>query len=199
MLAHRTRTSLGRLNRLFSTVTPESLAGTAPYHEATVFLHTRFSPTTYPKKVPSKLQRTLQLYATQWSGLIYQSWSPEQKVHEQFLHSEKAEWDDERGEVYVATAFSRSRGKLEVPQILLQNLDEVNELLRVHASPLTSPRKSLPTEGPVHLYVCTHAERDCRCGETGTHVFEALRDEVKRRNLHQLVKVACTGHVGGHK
>ncbi|KAK7691494.1 hypothetical protein QCA50_004893 [Cerrena zonata] len=196
----KTKVSLRQFLRPFSTtVSPksEALSGTVPYHEAAVFLHTRFSPLTYPKKVPSKLQRTLQLYATQWSGVVYQSWSPEQRVHDQFVNSEKAEWDDERGEVYAATAFSRFRGKLEVPEISLQNLDEVNELLKSHASPLNSHDSSI--NGPVHLYVCTHAERDCRCGQTGTQVFEALRDEVKKRDLAQKVKIAGTGHVGGHK
>lgn len=200
MFASKIKTSIRPLNRVFSTTVisrSESLAGTAPYHEAAVFLHTRFSPVTYPKKVPSKLQRTLQLYATQWSGVVYQSWSPEQKVHERSISSEKAEWDDDRGEIYTATAFSRYRGRLELPEISMQNLDEVNEMLKSHASPLT-PHNASPDD-PVHLYVCMHAERDCRCGDTGTQVFEALRAEVERRNLGGQIKVAGTGHVGGHK
>ncbi|KZO90792.1 hypothetical protein CALVIDRAFT_467097, partial [Calocera viscosa TUFC12733] len=48
-----------------------------------------------------------------------------------------------------------------------------------------------------HLYVCTHAARDCRCGETGGAVFRALLAEVAGRKRED-VKVREISHVGGH-
>jgi len=52
---------------------------------------------------------------------------------------------------------------------------------------------------PLHIYVCTHAARDCRCGDIGSSVAEAFRKEIDRRGLTSLVKLGETGHVGGHK
>ncbi|CAL1710983.1 unnamed protein product [Somion occarium] len=194
------KSTIGQLSRSLATSsTAAVIAGTAPYHEAIVFLHTRFPPTSYPKVVPSKLQRTLQLHATQWRGLINFSWSPEKSVHERFASSDTAEWDSEdTEEVYNATAFSRSRGRLELREVSLQNLNEVESKLKTHALP-ADPPAPVNLHDPIHLYVCTHAERDCRCGTTGVQVFEALRKEVFRRHLTQQVKVASVGHVGGHK
>ena len=51
----------------------------------------------------------------------------------------------------------------------------------------------------LHLYVCTHGARDCRCGNTGGAVYEALRIEVAKRGLTDQVLVGSVGHVGGHK
>jgi len=57
-----------------------------------------------------------------------------------------------------------------------------------------------PTDGDsVRVYVCTHGARDCRCGKIGGQVAQTLREEIDRRNLSSLIKLAETSHVGGHK
>jgi hypothetical protein len=83
----------------------------------------------------------------------------------------------------------------------LENLDEVEEKLRKHADG-TLPEAA--TE-EIHLYVCTHGARDCRCGNIGRDVVKALREEVKERmkqdpsGLVNRIKIGEVGHVGGHQ
>ncbi|KAI0628520.1 hypothetical protein C8Q77DRAFT_1035683, partial [Trametes polyzona] len=52
----------------------------------------------------------------------------------------------------------------------------------------------------LHLYVCTHGARDCRCGEGGGEVRRALRRELAKRGLGaEDVVLGEVAHVGGHK
>jgi len=71
--------------------------------------------------------------------------------------------------------------------------------------------KDAPTlvEDPrrVHLYICTHAAVDCRCGEKGPLLVEELRRAAillkekgaLKDSYWQDVRIMETGHVGGHK
>lgn len=103
-----------------------------------------------------------------------------------------------------ATAFSAAGGRLEIPRITIENVDEIEEKLRRHAEGRLGV--ATPAEDDeVHLYVCTHGARDCRCGTTGGQVFKALQEEVARRTALDpqgaisRVKVGAVGHVGGHQ
>ena len=90
---------------------------------------------------------------------------------------------------------------MEVPEISLENLDEVEGKLRMHAEGALV--QELPEE--IHMYVCTHGARDCRCGTIGGDVARALREEVARRvemdssGVVSRVVVGEVGHVGGHQ
>jgi len=86
----------------------------------------------------------------------------------------------------------------------MSELDKVNEELRRHASPPTDGEGALESQAPgldglIHLYVCTHGQRDCRCRDTGGAVYEALVRGVESRGLSDKVKVGGVAHVGGHK
>ncbi|KAJ3481404.1 hypothetical protein NLI96_g7680 [Meripilus lineatus] len=186
------------LLRSFSTPTSASLAGTVPFHDSYVLLHTRQPPSSYPGRVKSRLQRTLQLLATQWGGVVNFSWSPEQQALTQG-DAAKPEWENGDEEAYRATAFSAYNGTLDIPEVNMRNVEEVNALLSAHAYPSKSPSSLSASSPTLHLYVCTHGERDCRCGDTGGKVYEALRREVKDRGLWERVHVAGVGHVSGHK
>ncbi|KAI0339298.1 hypothetical protein BDW22DRAFT_1336466 [Trametopsis cervina] len=174
----------------------EELAGTAPSHTSYILLNTRIPPSSFPSRISSKLQRTLQLHTTRWGGLVNFAWSPETPSEES---SNTPEWDPRHDgeERYSAVAFSHYNGALEIPEVNLRNVEEVAGRLRDHAS-VQSGLASKDND-TIHLYVCTHGERDCRCGETGGEVYTALREEVQRRALSDVVKVGAVGHVGGHK
>ena len=58
----------------------ESIAGTAPFHNAYIFLHTRLPPPSYPARVSSALQRTLQRATLRFGGYVNFAWAPEQRV-----------------------------------------------------------------------------------------------------------------------
>ncbi|KAI0916226.1 hypothetical protein AcV5_003222 [Taiwanofungus camphoratus] len=185
--------------RLFSaTALKQSLTGTVAHHNSYVLLHTHRTPIEYPPKVQSQLLRALTLKARGWGGLVNLSWAQNQDVHPEYKGVGSEE--DRGSEVYRATAFSVHNGQLDVPEVSMASLDSVAEQLEAHA---LSNDRSVPTSSKdsakLHLYVCTHGPRDCRCGETGGEVFAALQREIEKRGLDDQVMVGSVGHVGGHK
>ncbi|KAH9950727.1 Sucrase/ferredoxin-like-domain-containing protein [Amylocystis lapponica] len=189
--AHLQRT---RCSRSFAATAAHSssLAGTVPHHQSYILLHTHRPPAEYPSKPKSPLQRALLLKTAQWGGIVNFSWSEDQPVHPGFtgLGAESGE-----PEKYSATLFSANGGQLGLPEVSLANLDAVERQLREYA--LRPREQERPAR--LHLYVCTHGERDCRCGETGGEVHRALRAEVAKRGIGHRVMVGHVGHVGGHK
>jgi len=127
------------------------------------------------------LQRALQLRASKWGGIVNFSWF---------------EGGDHNADVsQEATAFSALGGRLELENLVLEDVDSVDAVLREHAEGLHPSRPDEDTE--IHLYVCTHGERDCRCGDMGGKVVSALKKEIKERGAR--VRIREVGHVGGHQ
>ncbi|KAH7926571.1 hypothetical protein BV22DRAFT_1008760 [Leucogyrophana mollusca] len=173
------------------------LPGTAPSHRSYIFLHTPQPPSDYAAKISTPVQRALLLKAVKWGGSVNFSWSKEQPAIPARPPGE------EKLQEYYLTAFSSTRGCLEIPNVSLTNADEVEARLREHVEPAEDIAASSSQD--IHLYVCTHGARDCRCGDTGGAVVKAILEELqKRRELDPVgpshrVKVAEVGHVGGHK
>lgn len=184
--------------RAYSTAS-DTLAGTVAYHTAYILLHTHTPPPSFPSRVSSKVQRSLQLQTARWGGLVNHAWHPDETTTARGPE-QQPEWEMGPNEAYRVTAFSVARGRIEIPQVSLKNVAEVAAALRAHADPATEPGYAAAHEdGKVYLYVCTHGERDCRCGETGGAVFDAVRRGVKELGLAETVKVGGVGYVGGHK
>ena len=177
---------------------PKQLAGTAPVHCCYVFLHTPQPPSVYPAKYTTPVQRKLLLATAPWGGAVNFAWSASQPVHP----PPPAEAD---AQTYHLTAFSSARGKLEIEAVSLANVEDVGNALRVHVEPPTPGASSTSPSDDLHLYVCTHGARDCRCGSTGGAVACTIRAELyRRRQRHPSdastrIKLAEVGHVGGHK
>ena len=172
----------------------DTLPGTVAYHNTYIMLHTRTPPPSFPARVQSKLQRALQLRTSRWGGIVNHAWLPEDSEP-----GATPEWDDPTHESYRVSVFSTSRGFLEIPRVSMENLDEVAAVLQHHSEkPLREPVDVVATS-PLYFYVCTHGERDCRCGETGGAVFDALREGIDKRGYGDIMKVGALGHVGGHK
>ncbi|KAF8548729.1 hypothetical protein OG21DRAFT_1515998 [Imleria badia] len=189
--------------RSLSTTDPapdsEQLAGTAPAHRCYVFLHTPQPPSAYPAKYTTPIQRKLLLATAPWGGAVNFAWSPSQPVHP---HPP----GEEHPQTYHLTAFSSARGKLEIEAVSLANVEDVAKALRTHVEPPTVD--DVPSTSPsddLHLYVCTHGARDCRCGDTGGAVARTIRAELERRRQRHAfdpstrIKLAEVAHVGGHK
>lgn len=207
LLPHRTLCRLlatGTSPALPPSICSDRLAGTVPSHSCYILLHNARSPAAYPRVVESALLRALQLRAVKFRGLVNFAW------REEFgrLGSVQASKREDGGEdeAYVATVFAAGRGRLDLPRVELANLDEVEVAIRAHAL----EGKLLSTEDAqgdeVHIYVCTHGARDCRCGQTGGAVVSALREELRKRQswppgdiLSSRIKIGEVGHVGGHK
>lgn len=196
--AHLPRIRQCATSRSFaSTARVQSLAGTAPHHTSYVLLHTHRPPKDYPPKSKSPLLRALMQRTLPWGGLVNFSWSRSQAVHPDY----NGLGEEEGEEVYRATAFSRTTGRLDVSEVSLANVDTVAEELRAHALSGDHGPPSAPAVDPgkLHLYVCTHGQRDCRCGEGGVKVAEALRKEVQKRGMEEDIMLGEVAHVGGHK
>jgi hypothetical protein len=171
-----------RYLRALSTEVHKPLYGTVPSHSSYVFLRSNEPPSEFPVKISSAVQRELQLRTIKLGTIVNFAWTGER----QNLPTDKT----------AATIFSKSGGRLEIPVVSLENMNDVEEKLKEHVQRETVVPE---TEEEIHLYVCTHGARDCRCGERGGQVVRFLRDEVTRRNLGHRIKVREVGHVGGHK
>ena len=176
----------------------EQLAGTVPAHRCYVFLHTFQPPSAYPAKYTTAVQRKLLLAIAPWGGTVNFAWSPSQPAHPLSTTGEDAQ-------TYYLAAFSSTRGKLEIEAVSLANAEDVGRALRAHVEPLAADAPSVKLSDDIHLYVCTHGARDCRCGDTGGAVARAIRAELNRRQQRNAsdpstrVKLAQVAHVGGHK
>lgn len=181
----------------------ESIAGTVVPHSTYLWLHSRTPVSAFPTRVQSPLVKNLQLKARDWDGLVNFSWSSGQSVHPS--SPDLATQDlSQVHEVYHATAYSRNGLRLEIPSITLESADAVraalSSLTSRHGDGLTTD-----VDKTVHLYVCTHGARDCRCGDTGGAVAQAIREELDSRRTRDKsgrwaqVRVREVAHIGGHK
>ena len=163
------------------------LAGTTPFHNYYVMLHSRNPPREFPRVISSPVQKALQLALTPSGGLVNFSWSPQQSLSPPSPHFDEV--------VHSATAFSKAGTVIELEGLSLFNIQEAVQRV---TSPCSTVRH-INAARPLYIYVCTHAARDCRCGDTGGLVAAAFRKEIEQRELTSLVKLGETGHVGGHK
>ncbi|KIK98615.1 hypothetical protein PAXRUDRAFT_823659 [Paxillus rubicundulus Ve08.2h10] len=200
----KTSVRLRRLpSRALSTATSTSdLPGTAAVHRCYVFLHTPQPPSEYPAKYATSVQRKLLVDAMKWAGSVNFSWSEEQTSYPLRPAGE------EDKQLFYLTAFSGTRGKLEIPEASLANVEEVGRLLREHVEPPLAKGnlETTPSSSDnIHLYVCTHGARDCRCGDMGGAVARAIRNELHRRRQtnpsdpSSRIRLAEVAHVGGHQ
>ncbi|KAN0008534.1 hypothetical protein ACTFIU_009258 [Dictyostelium citrinum] len=49
------------------------------------------------------------------------------------------------------------------------------------------------------IFICTHKQKDQRCGYCGPILVDQLKDQIKERSLEKEIQVFGTSHVGGHK
>ncbi|KAK5574414.1 hypothetical protein RB653_009689 [Dictyostelium firmibasis] len=50
-----------------------------------------------------------------------------------------------------------------------------------------------------YIFICTHKQKDQRCGYCGPILVDQLRDQINQRGLEKEIQVFGTSHVGGHK
>jgi hypothetical protein len=175
------------------------LAGTVPLHQAYILLHGSDSPRSFPSRVTSPLLVALRQYALRWSALVNVAWVPPSNSIRPISITPG---DSQDTEVYSLQAFARGCAGLQIPSVTMDNLDEVCSRL---CNYIERPSTEVVHSGDLNLYVCTHGARDCRCGEWGSKVADALRIEIHRRKemeptgKYSRVVVGEVGHVGGHQ
>ncbi|KAJ7100723.1 Sucrase/ferredoxin-like-domain-containing protein [Mycena belliarum] len=174
-----------RLSSVLST-RPE-LHGSVAYHRSYILLNSPAPPMSLPARFSTPMQKALQLQTARWGGMVNFAWTGMPGGSEDSTS---------------VTAFSALGGRIHFPTLSLSNVDEVAAALMRHG---TVPSRVLNNDGEIQMYVCTHGERDCRCGDMGGKVFQALRAELDRRLLAdpdgsaKRVTLGEVSHVGGHK
>ncbi|KAJ8076952.1 hypothetical protein PM082_001375 [Marasmius tenuissimus] len=177
----------------FNTSNEGTIAGTAPSYRCYVFLHSSIPPSAFPAKFMTPLQRELQLRVLQWGGFV--NWA--------YYGPDSSGVDPTQGHgdaTLTATAFTSFGERINVPELSRSTLDEVDGTLRRRVE---QPSRKMSMD-QIHLLVCTHMARDCRCGDLGGAYVRALRAEVEKRKkqddqLYSRVKIGEVGHVGQHK
>jgi len=179
----------------------DGLAGTVPFHQAYILLHGHQPPRSFPSRITSPLLEALRQRALRWSALVNVAWVPPNGIGSIPIFSE----DVTNGtETYSLLAFSRDRARLQVSSVSMDNLEDVCARLNDFMGH-PGPTEGVVGPDEVYLYVCTHGARDCRCGEWGSKVADALREEILKRRLseptgkHSRIVVGEVGHVGGHQ
>ncbi|KAJ7601040.1 Sucrase/ferredoxin-like-domain-containing protein [Mycena floridula] len=177
--------------RFYSTA-PKSIIGTTPVHSSYIFLHSPAPPHQFPSRMQTTVSMALLSRSLGFGGLVNWSWfgtNPPKSV----------EMEDSSS-TYSATAFSAA-GRLVIPELSLDNLEQVSSRLADHAQALAKPWSQSET---VDIYVCTHGARECFCGSVGGEVVKALQEQIRQRRqldpsgpIHR-IRVGEIGHVGGH-
>lgn len=170
------------LARALTTDAVKPLYGTVSSHSCYIFLRSNEPPSAFPVKVSTRIQRELLLRTMKLGAIVNFAWTGEPS-------------NLPEGEA-SATMFSSKGGRLEIPHITLENMNDVEARVKAHIEKETVEDG---TDEQINLYVCTHGARDCRCGEHGGEFARALREETERRSLGNQVKVCEVGHVGGHR
>ncbi|KIL55740.1 hypothetical protein M378DRAFT_63694, partial [Amanita muscaria Koide BX008] len=171
------------------------LRGTVQPRDAYILLHTPPINPHRPRGPESQVHKRLQVAALKWGGVS------------NLLHDRSG--DNEGGENYSATVFSKN-GRLEIPQVTLSNMEQVEETIRqfaigdYHSSSEDSGIGNEPDE--VHILICTHMARDCRCGVRGGAFARTVHEQIVQRGLFigdgekkVRLRLGEVGHVGGHQ
>ncbi|KAM6497652.1 Sucrase/ferredoxin-like domain containing protein [Amanita muscaria] len=194
-----------------------SLRGTVQQHNAYILLHTppNKPPPTFPPRGPeSKVHKRLQVAALKWGGVVNWVWHPPATSpcsNPNSTAHDAVEPPDEDGENYSATVFSKN-GRLEIPQVTLSNMEQVEDRIRQFAIEDSSSSESVANSGighepdEVHMLICTHMARDCRCGVRGGAFARTVHEQIVQRGLFLgdgekkvRLKLGEVGHVGGHQ
>ncbi|KAI0277081.1 hypothetical protein BGY98DRAFT_982394 [Russula aff. rugulosa BPL654] len=169
-----------------------SLAGTVPAHKAYILLHGQHSPRAFPSRLASPLLTALRQHALRWSALINVAWVPPNGGGHVSNLSEE-ETDDT--ETYGLLAFASNRRRLSIPSVSMDNFEDTCVQLNNY---MEQPSTGVVDPYGLHLVYC-------RCGEWGSKVADAFREEIfKRRQTdptgqYSWIVMGEVGHVGGHQ
>lgn len=164
------------------------IAGTVGPHSSYLFLRAPTPPPDFPSKMTSPLYNLLLLKLPPLGCAVNWVWYGDEA-------GKRLGGKDGAGVLFTTDDTGKPA------EVVLDKLDEgnVEDIVELVSRPApTSTSKS----DDVHLLVCTHAARDCRCGDIGGPFADALREEIKKRvsaGEKRNVWVGETGHVGGHK
>ena len=175
------------------------VTGTVPHHDFLLVLNTKLPPNTWPARLEmsSPLLSELQQKVKKLGGLVNFAYEGTDD------YQPAADWEKSTSqkEEYSGLLYMRgSTSPVAFPRVTLGAV--MAELFQHKQTQLESP------DPPVlDFYVCTHGNRDCKCGDIGGEFVDRLHYEVARlpanvrfgEDGNPLIRVREIGHVGGHK
>ena len=202
--------------------------GTVPFHETLAIVHTDIPPTNWPSKVQPvlPLYPELQAYARNFHGIVNVAYFPNTSSRaglKSFPSAASSSPDSPLDSTrstgnpalpkaaecsHQVTMFAGGNKVIEFPRVRLQDAERVyRDLYRglldeVPVSGLGAIVKAPSNNyGVSHIFVCTHAARDCRCGTTGVDVFNAISNAIAGHPAWSRlgIQMGEVAHVGGHK
>ncbi|KAK7045714.1 hypothetical protein VNI00_007547 [Paramarasmius palmivorus] len=172
-----------------------SIAGTAPSYRSAIYLHSSVPPSAFPAKVKTPVSQELQLRLIKQGGFVNWVWYGDGSSG-----VDPSDQACDASTAHSATVFTATGERIDIPTISIQNMDDIEQELRQRVeNPI-----GLSTD-QIHLFVCSHMARDCRCGEKGGAFVKALRAEVDKRKAldpsgpYNRFKIGEVAHVGQHK
>ncbi|KAG8857323.1 hypothetical protein FRB96_005810 [Tulasnella sp. 330] len=171
-----------------------------PEHDYYLFLHTSRPPSSWPSHIEaaSPLLRELKREMKKHNGIANFAYHDAASPTEQgaSLSSTTAAWDESEPEVYKATMHGVKRDSRMVASVTMSNHGSVvkDYMAREVNGTMDMDR------GRIRFYVCTHGNRDCRCGDVGGEVLAELKNSILKLEPQTRSKIEIfeVGHVGGH-
>ncbi|EJD07803.1 uncharacterized protein FOMMEDRAFT_25078 [Fomitiporia mediterranea MF3/22] len=171
----------------------QSVVGTVPYHTAYTLLRHPYQPSTYPAKLDnsfSPLGRRLMVQGTQKGEIVNFYWEDEDP---RVQSGDSPASGNKNRFPYITFAASASEGSPSKSSeegdflgrrpyypigVTIEQGNVSHDDSEIHKDSTTTPQFP-PNEA--FLFVCTHAARDCRCGDQGNAFVDALREELNKR------------------
>lgn len=164
-----------------------SILGTMHQHQLYALLHDENSPQTYTPKMNTPSLMALTRSVRPLGGLA-NLWHSNTQFTRGSISANTLR-------VYASPQPGETRPR--VAYLAEENVDELGLAFR-----------EARAEDGALLLVCTHGQRDCRCGTHGGELVDALRKEldIRRRDgseterlVWERVEIGEIAHVGGHK
>ena len=207
---------------------PRSHRGNVPFHETFAIVHTDIPPTNWPSNIQPviPLYPQLQAYARDFHGIVNVAYFPSAASpapvknlqstprlssdlsHHSTQPTEGPVWPKTEECRHQVTMFAGGNKVVEFSRVGLQDAENVYRDLHgglLDEVPVSGLGASVKTPansyGVSHIFVCTHAARDCRCDTTGVDVFNAISNALAdHADWSKLgIQMGQVGHVGGHK
>ena len=148
---------------------PSPLAGSSPAHNGHIIVHTSIPPKEWPSKVLG--------LSKQYDDLVIDKSLRDAGVLVGLAYNSNLS-EDKNVNVYPT----------------MKNHDGSNT-----SDIISMINEDKPANDNIHIYVCTHGSRDCRCSQAGEPTVKSLREEIEKIGASDKVKVFEISHVGGHK
>ena len=207
---------------------PSSHRGKVPPHKTLAIVHTDIPPTNWPSRVQRvlPLYHELQVYARSLHGIVtvaYFPSTPSQATPKPFWstplsspdsHLDSTQsignsaWLEAEECGHQVTIFADGNQVIEFPRVRKDDAGRVYDELYTglpDGNPVSGLGATIKTPtnsyGVSHIFVCTHAARDCRCGTTGVDVFNAISNAVANHPTWSRlgIQMGQVAHVGGHE